>query len=261
MDLRTGSPAERQWRALVLPLALLLCAVLATAPAWAGDRLVLTTGMREPWTNPDRTGFTDLLVKEVFRRIGVEADVELNLAAGRAIRLAGQGVDDGLTARVAGLEKEYPDLIRVPEKVFDNDFVAASLGPGFATTDWDTLKPHHVGYILGWVVFENNLPPVRELTLAKDSTQLLSLLKSGRIEVLLHERWQALWHARQMGMTIRILEPPLASVPMFMYLHRRHAALVPRIAAELAAMKADGSYRAIAERAFGGLGGRLPSYR
>jgi polar amino acid transport system substrate-binding protein len=44
---------------------------------------------------------------------------------------------------------------------------------------------------------------------------------------------------------IRVLEPALATEPMYLYLHVRHADLVDRLATALRAMKADGRYRQI----------------
>jgi polar amino acid transport system substrate-binding protein len=43
-------------------------------------------------------------------------------------------------------------------------------------------------------------------------------------------------------------EPPLASVEMYMYVHRNHAELAPRLADALKSMKADGSYQDIFDR-------------
>jgi polar amino acid transport system substrate-binding protein len=71
------------------------------------------------------------------------------------------------------------------------------------------------------------------------------MLKSGRAEYILHERWQAEWQARVQGIALTVQEPPLARTPMYIYLHRRHADLVPRVAAELAAMKAEGRDKAL----------------
>ncbi|MGE5506068.1 MAG: substrate-binding periplasmic protein [Actinomycetota bacterium] len=241
--------------------AAVLGVLLLGGPALAAEAIHLTTGMREPWTTAERSGFTDLLVRELFRRLGRDGTVEFNGASARALSLADLGTDDGLAARVAGLDKEYPNLIRVPEKIFDNDFVAGSEGPAVATDRWEAMAPFSVAYIIGWQIFEHNLPKVRELTMAKDSRQLLTLLKSGKVEMVLHERWQLLWHARALGMQVRIHEPPLARVPMYLYLNRRHAELIAPISRELAAMKADGTYDRLAAQAFAGLGGgRTPLF-
>jgi polar amino acid transport system substrate-binding protein len=235
-------------------LAAVLGVLIASQPALA-QPLHLTTGMREPWTSGEHNGFTDLLIQELFRRLHLEGTVEFNAASARAMSLANDGTDDGLAARIIGLEREYPNLIRVPEKIFDNDFVACSTNLTLTTERWDKLTPYSVAYIIGWVIFDHNVDSARELTMAKDSRQLMSLLKAGRVEVVLHERWQALWHARALDMTVKCHEPPLARVAMYLYLHRRHAELIGPMARELAAMKADGTYDVIASKAFAGLGG------
>lgn len=227
----------------------ILVAVALAAPVRAGDRLVLSSGMHEPWTNTAGTGFTNLFITELFGRLKLKAEVTFNPAAARALQLADGGIDDGLAARMAGLEKDYPNLVRVPEPFFVNDFVAAGTTRP-AVGKWADLAPLSVGYILGWYVFDNNVPPVRELATPKDSKQLFGLLKAGRVEVILHERWQALWQAREQDIELKIAEPPLAATPMYIYLHKRHADLVPRVTAELKAMKAEGRDRAIMQRAF-----------
>ncbi|MEW5729858.1 MAG: transporter substrate-binding domain-containing protein [Pseudomonadota bacterium] len=254
---RIGPMGRRQVLAGMAALPVVLTPPRLALAADPG-RLSLTTGMREPWTKADKTGFTDLVVAELFRRLGLAAELSVNLAASRAIQLAEDGIDDGLAARVKGLEAKYPNLVAVPEPIFENDFVACSLGKRLEGTGWGALAPHAVAYIIGWQVFQNNLPDVRELTLAKDAAQLLSLLKAGRTDFILHERWQALRQAREAGAVLTVHEPPLARVPMFIYLHRRHADLVPRVAATLAEMKADGTHDNIATRAFAGLVPKAP---
>jgi polar amino acid transport system substrate-binding protein len=226
---------------------------LASLDVVAAEKLVLSTGMVEPWTNAEGSGFHRALIREMFARMGMVADVDLNLASSRAFSLANDGVTDGLAGRVAGVEKDYGNLIRVPERMFVNDFVACSRGIG-APDSWEGLAPHSVAYIIGWQIFENRVPPVRDLTLVKDSTQLLNLIKADRVEVILHERWQALWQAKAMGIALHCQQTSLARVDMYIYLHRRHADLVDKAAATLRQMKADGSYEAVAQRVFGGLG-------
>lgn len=239
---------------VVLGLAVAL-AVPWGGPVWAKDEFRLSTGMIEPWTNAEGSGFHQVLVREVFSRLGLTATVELNLASSRAFNLANDGITDGLAGRVAGMEKEYPNLVAVPERMFVNDFVACALPGTEPPKDWKGLVDRGVAHIIGWQIFENNLPPVRELTTVKDSAQLLGLLRAGRIEIILHERWQAMWHARALGVTLVCSDQPLARTAMYIYLNNRHAAQVEPLARALRSMKADGGYDAVARTVFGGLGG------
>ncbi len=234
----------------MLVLAGLCCALPVTG---AAQTLRLVTGNSAPFATPQRDGFFDLLVAEMFRRIGVQAEVHTHESSARALVSANQGDDHGLVARVRGLEAEYPNLVIIPEKVFDNDFVACTLGAEFSTPDWEALGSRHVAFIRGWRVFETRLSGHRELTRARDAAQLFELLQRQRVEVALYERWQALWHARQRDIPIRVLEPPLAREEMFAYLHRKHADLAPRAADALAGMKRDGSYQRIFVSTLGSL--------
>lgn len=240
------------------PLLLLLISLTIFSPPTLGERaLLLSTSTEAPFVTPDERGFLDRTIEVLFRRLGREARVVTYLRASeRAFQLADQGLDDGLAMRIAGLQRHYPNLIQVPEPILVDDFVAITLtprddpraAPAADFTTWEELLPHTVAYILGWKIFEFNLPPRQESTKVRDADQLFQLLRRGRADVILYERWQALARARTLAMRVKAHQPPLAQREMFIYLHRRHAALVEPAAAELRAMKADGSYRAIMDQ-------------
>jgi len=226
-------------------LSALLLALLAGLPAHA-DPLRLNSGVGAPYFLPDKKGFLDLLVPEVFRRIGIVAEAVKYEASERAMINANTGIDDGVAMRIKGLEKNYPNLVRIDEKVIDNDFVAYAGKLQFATTSFDTLKALHVGYITGWKVFESALPAGTAVTKAKDAEQLFTLLNNNHADVILFERWQGNQILRERGIKAQMLRPPLVSTEMFMYLHQKHAHLAEPAARALRAMKADGSYQRIA---------------
>lgn len=250
----TAFASRRRLSAIALMASLLLpLACIAAEP------LSLVTGNSAPFATERRDGFFDLITAEMFRRVGVRAEVHTLESSARALVNANHGDDDGVVARIRGLEKQYPNLVMIPEKLFDNDFVACTLGGAFTTPDWSALTGYHIGYIRGWQVFESRLGSRSELTRARDAKQLFELLRHRRVDVALYERWQALWYARELALPVRVSEPPLAREEMFIYLHRKHAALAPRAAAALAEMKRDGSYQRIFDAALGVLQQRLPA--
>jgi polar amino acid transport system substrate-binding protein len=230
-----------------------LLGLIAALPVGA-EPLRLNSGVGAPYFLPDKKGFLDLLVPEVFRRIGVAAEAAQYSASERAMINANNGIDDGVAMRIKGLEKEYPNLVRIDEKVLDNEFVAYAAKADFATTGFDTLRNYHVAYIIGWKVFETALPAGNAVTLAKDSGQLFSLLENDRADVVLFERWQGAHILRERGIKAHLLWPPLVSTEMFMYLHTRHAHLAEPAARALRAMKADGTYNRIAVQTLPGYG-------
>jgi polar amino acid transport system substrate-binding protein len=220
----------------------------AAPPAFAIEALHLNTGVRAPWTGPDGKGFLDLVVAEMFGRLGVAAAVVVYPSAERAVMNADSGIDDGAALRIRGLEKEYPNLVRIDEKIADNDFVAYSIHHDFPTHSFTDLKPYLVSHIVGWKIFERNLGEGFHRTTAQDAEQLFGLLKNDRADLVLYERWQGLAYLHEQGIKARALEPPLARTEMFAYLNKKHAHLAAPAAAALRAMKADGSYDRIAAR-------------
>lgn len=227
-------------RSLILIVGILLLmtglARAATLPV-----LVLNDTNAPPYTAPDQSGFLDAVAGEVFRRAGIELKL-VKLPAERALRIANAGIGDGDMVRIAGLEAHYPNLVRVPEKLVDWSFTAFSKDASFPAR-WDVLRQRQVGHIKGWKIYEEQLAGAPHVISVDDAAQLFRLLELDRIEVALYTRWQGDALVRQQDIKgVHALEPPLATREMFIYLHKRHAALVPRLTAALRAIKAEGLY-------------------
>jgi len=235
----------------ILPALLIALALLGgrAAEAQSSDTLYFNTGVGAPYAQEDRQGFLDLLVAEMFGRLGLTARMQVYPSAERALLNANSGLDDGDALRVAGLEAIYPNLVRVPETVIDNNFVAYSRHLSIATPTYEALRPYGIGIIVGWKIFEANLGEGFQTTRVQDAEQLFTLLARDRADVVLFEEWQGRWMARRLGLAVNVLAPPLHRLEMFFYLHRKHEALVGEAAEALRAMKADGTYQRIAERA------------
>jgi polar amino acid transport system substrate-binding protein len=204
--------------------------------------LVLNDTNDPPFTTADRNGFLDVIATEAFRRVGVELRL-VKLPPERGLINANAGIEDGDLTRIAGLEQQYPNLVRVPEKLVDWEFMAFSKDASISSS-WPALRQHAVGHIKGWKIYEQNLAAAGQVTTADDAEQLFRLLELDRIEVALYERALGTALIEQQGLKgVRRLAPPLATRAMFIYLHRRHAQLVPRLAGALRAMKRDGFYQ------------------
>jgi len=192
-------------------------------------------------------GFADTIAREAFRRVGIDIEVSV-LPGDRALINVNDGLDDGDLLRTPSVEKDYPTLVRVPEKMMDFDFVGYSQNPALSIDGLAGLKPYVVSYTAGWKIYEQKVKDYRELTSAPSLKEMFLLLKIGRAEVVLADRWQGLWAARLAGVTVHVIEPPFVKSPMYMYLNQRHAALAPKLANALVQMKADGTYQRIVDK-------------
>lgn len=244
------------WRKPVLfALGLSLSLTVAGAQAVAADtgqaEYVIGTAAAAPYKYDGRPGYLDILYDRWFSRIGRKASV-IALPAERALRNANHGIEDGDAMRVGGLEEAYPNLLRVPEPMMSMEFVAFAMDPAVKITRWSDLKNYVAGGITGWKIVEKKAAIAKKLTMVGNPKQLFELLGAGRADAVIFERWQGLALMRDLRRrkaiesVARVQEPPLARAPMFLYLHKKHAALVPALADALKAMKDDGSFARVA---------------
>jgi polar amino acid transport system substrate-binding protein len=235
-------------------LALVLFALLPGAiPTYAVEKLVLNTGLRDPFTTNAKDGFIDLIVRETFRRIGIDAEIIIYQNSVKSLQNSNNGIDDGAALHIKGLEKRFSNLMRVPEKLIDYDFIAYSTDQSLITDSWTTLDGFNIAYIKGWQIFQNNLPDHPSVARTRTAQQMFDLLSNGDVDIMLYERWQGLWRAQQLDIKIRAHSPPLAKRGMFMYLNKKHSGLVEKAAAALLEMKKDGTHKAIFDKTLGQL--------
>lgn len=231
---------------------LLVCVGVCAGSALAANEptLVLSDTYDTPYTTEKGSGFLDLVATEAFRRAGLHLKM-IKVSPERALLNANAGIEDGVSARIAGLEKTYTHLIRVPEKILDFPFVAFARHATIGTANWDTLTSVAVGHIHGWKIFEQSLKPGSHITVVDNAEQLFTMLDKQRIDVALYERWLGLALVKKMGLkNISVVEPTLAEREMFVYLHERHTDRIPAIAAALRAIKDDGTYSRLCREKF-----------
>jgi polar amino acid transport system substrate-binding protein len=212
-----------------------------TFPGIAAARaeLVLNTPMYPPYHYEDMSGGLDRFLTQAFARIDVDLRLQ-SLPAERSLMNANQGIGDGDAVRIAGLSALYPNLIQVPVVVNTMDFVAFSIKKRFTVTGWESLLPYDVGIVRGQKIAETNTARCRSVTPVDTVDQLFTLLKNGRVEVAVTERRFGEESVKALGLEgVKILEPALATLDFFVYLHRSHEMLVPRLAAVLRQMREE----------------------
>ena len=228
---------KRLFRKALLAIGTCLCASFVLA-----ETLTLNSALGAPLTNGDQLGFIDMVAAEAFRRSGLKLSL-IRLPPERGLKNANAGIDDGELARVGGMEKIYPNLLPVPEKMMDIDFIAFTNKDDVLVNGWDSLKEYSVGFIKGWKIYEKNVPEETLVLHANNAQQLFTLLEKGRVDAVLFTRLRGLKIILKRQMTSsRVSGSALATKEMFMYLHKSHKDKIPRIASALADIKSEGLY-------------------
>jgi len=223
-------------------LLLLIVLLLLQPMANSQPVLVLNAVGQPPLNTSTKDGFIDEVVREAVSRIGYQLIIN-RLPAERALRNANNGLADGEMSRVKGIDKLYRNLIRIPEKLMDWEFVVLSKKPINLQQGWDSLANKTVAFIRGWKILEKNVPKNAAITKTRSSQQLFTLLKKDRADFIIFEHWGANHLIKQFRLdNVKPRLPALAKREMFIYLHKKHGILVSKLTQTLAEMKKDGSY-------------------
>ena len=220
---------------------------LIATHALAGKPFIMNSGANNPLFSTNNSGFYNHLSDEIFKRMGMEVR-NIKLPSQRALLNLNNGIDDGNIARIKGLEKKFSNLVRVPEKIIDFEFMAYAHTPGITISSWKNLKSYTVGIMTGWKIYEKNVTQYKKLTKVKNPKLLFTLLGNKRADIVLFDRWMGLWWAKKLGVQFDLIEPPITKKEMFIYLHKKHKDLIPDISKTINTIKADGTYQKIFDK-------------
>ena len=146
---------------------------------------------------------------------------------------------DGELYRKQGLAQEYPNLLMVPVPLLTFELVIFSRGTSFAVGGWESLRPYTFGFVRGNKVAQQNTKGMKAEQVAT-LQQAFEKLAMGRTDLVLGHRASGMAVVRSQKLEgITVLEPPLASFPVYHYLNKKHAALVPELTRVLKQMEAD----------------------
>lgn len=210
--------------------------------------LVFNVTGQPPLNTSAHDGFMDDVSREALKRINYQLVIN-RLPAERALRSADSGLIDGEMSRIQGLDRIYSNLVRVPEKIMDWEFFVFSKKQINLQNGWHSLNNKNVAFITGWKILENNVPKTAAITKTKNSQQLFTLLQKDRADFIIYEHWGGKYLSKQLQLdNVDLRAPALAKKEMFMYLHKKHAALVPKLTQVLSEMKKDGSYQGLVNK-------------
>jgi len=207
----------------------------------ANENFLITTG---------GTGLELDIIKavnyEIFDRLGQKVIIKEDVPSKRSLMQVNHGQSDADGLRIVGLEKIYQNLVRVSEPYMNVQFVGFSKNKNIQLDGWESLKHHKIGYINGWMMVEKN---IQNINFSKDymavtkANQLFLMLDLDRIDIAIYQKMDGFISLKELGLTdIHLLEKPLVTIPLYLYVNKKHIQLVPQIANALKAIKKDGTY-------------------
>lgn len=226
--------SPRYWTALTAVALLCACrpAGAADTPANRSIKLpVVVTGLS---ANKAR-----LALEKAYAAIGIEVKF-VNMPGELALIESTHGSMDGEIVRTVLIEKDYPQLLRVPVPLY---FFSVSTivrnEPGATAPTLEAARNSaRVGVVRGIKATETLVSGWPNLTLANNLESGMKMLQAKRFDVLVTPTESAMAAMQSNNMAIDAFKiRTVMTIPTYHYLNRNNAALVPAIGAELSRLK------------------------
>ncbi len=216
---------------------MLLCACL---PVSAADGLKFNSNDIFPRSSPDGAGYEDRIIAEALRRLGLAYEL-VKVPSERALASVDRGEIDGDYVRIAGLEQNYPGLVRVDEPIAVMEFCVFVRDRNRAPGTWEELRNRRVGRVIGWKIVEQRTSGFPAVNAVRDEASLFALLESGRLDAVVYDLLEGSRYLKRTGLGAAIFPGPvLERRDMFLYLNRKHAALAVQLAGAFRDMRKEG---------------------
>jgi len=222
---------ENRMKVKITVLLLFLCML----PLFSSQKLKFVTVQ-----NSVMSDVTQQVLKEAYSRLGIEIIIEY-YPAKRSLILANEGKEyDGELHRIIGMEKRFPNLVRVPVFIYLLEGMVVSKKINFEVKGWESLKPYTIAVRRG-IAFTVNGTAKMDRVILNSNEHLFQMLDNDRIDIIVLSRINALKYLKtQKASKSGILEPPVQVYEMYHYLHKKNNYLVPKLTRVLKDMQTEG---------------------
>jgi polar amino acid transport system substrate-binding protein len=214
-------------------------------------------GMRTlRFSTPEHLGYWTTrgsrIVSAAYQNLNIAVDISL-LPAKRALEASNAGDFDGELGRVAAVEPYTPNLRRVPTSIGTyvlTPLTVKAADQSLSTVDALRKSGLHIGTMLGMRTIIDALQGIRVETAASPQS-VLQMLASNRIDVAILPQgslhiWQNTLPADARSALKNAVElEPVQSAPLYHYLHKKNAELIPFVDHELQKMARNGTIKRI----------------
>jgi polar amino acid transport system substrate-binding protein len=188
------------------------------------------------------------ILEVVYRRLDMAVEF-VDMPAKRALVESSQGRVDGEVQRILDVGREYPSLLAVHPSINYIEPVAFVKRLDFRVEGWSSLAPYSIGIVRGVGSSERGTHGMPRVEAVTSMDQLMEILANDRVEVAVSDEFSGLLviRRRHLEKTIRPLSPVLEHIPLYHFLHERHAELIRRAGKVIQDMAASGELARLRE--------------
>lgn len=222
--------------------AIIVCISTVLFFIFLGARTFVLSG-----ADADIARISAAVIKRAYNTIGIKVTFKF-LPAERSLVKANDGFYDGEIMRVGQINDMYENLVKIPIPINYLSLITLSRNDIGEVQSWDDLKPYLIGIRRG-VKFVEIKTAGMKVHVGNDFPELIELLINKRIDCVIISDQQVLKYMRTITDNKLILhETHLDQVPVFHYVHKKNAKMIPALMEELKRMEEAGEIEAIIQQ-------------
>ncbi|MEP5623323.1 MAG: transporter substrate-binding domain-containing protein [Roseibium sp.] len=169
------------------------------------------------------------IIEAAYSKLGIKVEKQ-RVSRSRASVMASKGEIDGELAGPKLFEKKFPSLKRIDVPIMTIDVVIFACDQRPDDIVRKDLADKRVGRIDGAELISKYTKPYKNVWLGENFKQLFKMLQLNRLDAVIGPRIALNTFTRENDPgCIRVVGHPLDSIPLFHFIHEKHATLIPRL--------------------------------
>lgn len=196
--------------------------------------------------NSETQNIAMCVLAEAYKAIGKEVQFHA-FPATRSLKLSNEGHYDGEVSRILAANNLYRNLTPIITPTLELKATAFTLEhKDFKPQGFKSLAPFRVIIPKAVILFEKGTKDLPHVVKATDIHSPFKMLMLGRGDIVATSFLNGVTVMRSLGINNAVaLSPPIMSIPLHHFLHKKHANLVPLISSQMAKMQDNGRIQQI----------------
>jgi polar amino acid transport system substrate-binding protein len=196
---------------------------------------------------PDQIVGAEIL-KVVYAKLGMPIEI-VAVSGKRALMESSEGRLDGEVHRIVEIDSIYPSLLKIPTAINHIEATVFAKNIDYLPVGCASLEGKLIGIVRGVIYAELCTEGLNKMAIFPDSVSLMKSLDKNIVDYVVTARFNGLVQLKKLGInSIIALKPALSKKPLFHYLHKKHADLIPKVNSVIIAMVKSGELNLIRQK-------------
>lgn len=198
-------------------------------------------------TGTNEVGIAEEILSRAYKAIGLKVEF-IGIPRGRGLMLANSGELDGEIVRIESVADSYPNLLKIPTAILSMDSLLIVNKSYQGAHELKAFRDYRIGIIQGELHAQKATAGLKVIQATTDK-QLIAMLQAKRLDAIIIGNYDR----RELEIypnfeQLRVINPPLTSQPLYHFLHKKHASIIPKLNRALKMLKQKGVFETVVDK-------------